>query len=97
MAAATRKTKVERQITPEDNDYYIKSSIVLLLHSEAMKTLSLRHLLASTFEQGSLGEPSKLKNGKSWSFGPTGGPPPPPPLKLVHLKVKFFFDVYFAF
>ena len=25
-----------------------------------------------------LGEPSKLKNGKSWSFGPTSGPPPLP-------------------
>ena len=28
---------------------------------------------------GGLGEPSKLKKGKSWSFGPNGGPPPPSP------------------
>ena len=38
----------------------------------------------------------KKKNGKIWSFGPTGGPPPPP-RDLVQKNGKKIFNVYFAF
>ena len=43
-----------------------------------------------------LGEPSKKKNGKSWSFGPTGGPPPPSPWlgpKKTEKKFQFLFCI----
>ena len=55
-------------------------------HTEKNKLAKLRRCVRGAFTK---------KNGKSWSFGPTGGAPPPP-RKLVQKNGKIF-NVYFAF